>query len=187
MSLLSIKQCNMNNILNAEQLKAVQTTSGPLLVLAGAGTGKTRVLTHRIAHIVSEKLAYPNEILAVTFTNKAANEMKERVAHLIDNFGINIGTFHSIAAKILRSHAEYFNLTSSFTIIDSDDQIRLIKNIMKDESIDHKEYSPKIIHSIISRWKDMGLTPQKISDADVKTKFDKVANQIYNLYQMNNF
>ena len=174
----------MNNTLNSKQLEAVKSTDGPLLVLAGAGTGKTRVLTHRIAYIVSENLAYANEILAVTFTNKAANEMKERVGNLIDSFGLNIGTFHSIAAKILRSHAEYFNLTSAFTIIDSDDQIRLIKTILKEHEIDNKSYSPRIIHSIISRWKDMGLVPEKISDSDIKTKFDKVANEIYSFYQM---
>ena len=174
----------MDSNLNKQQIEAIKYTEGPLLVLAGAGTGKTRVLTQRIAYIVLENLAYPNEILAVTFTNKAANEMKERVGRLIDNVGLNIGTFHSIAAKMLRSHSEYFNLTSAFNIIDSDDQIKLIKNILKEQGVDHKSYSPKIIHSIISRWKDMGLTPEKISNSDVKTKFDQVANKIYSLYQM---
>src|SRR5690606_29298640 len=129
--------------LNAEQREAVETTEGPLLVLAGAGTGKTRVLTTRIAHILTTRKARGREILSVTFTNKAAREMKERIAALA---GASVegmpwlGTFHSIGARILRRHAELVGLTSTFTILDTDDQIRLIKQLLEVENIDEKRW-----------------------------------------------
>ena len=169
--------------LNKVQREAVEYTDGPLLVLAGAGTGKTRVLTYRIAYILSQKLAYPHEILAVTFTNKAASEMRERINLLIPNSGLTIGTFHGVAAKILRNHAEYFNLSPYFTIIDMDDQIKVVKNLLQENNFDIKEYPPKMIHNIISRWKDLGLTQYKISESEISGKFDKIANLIYSKYQ----
>lgn len=152
--------------LNEPQLEAVQTTEGPLLVLAGAGTGKTSVLTSRIINILHKNLATPHEILAVTFTNKAAAEMKERIAAKIGDASLNlwIGTFHSIAAKILRRHAEIVGLKSDFTIIDQDDQLRLIKQIMADENIDAKQFLPKNYLHKISHAKDVKLGEKSLSD-----------------------
>jgi len=169
--------------LNPQQKEAVETTSGPLLVLAGAGTGKTKVLTYRIAHIISSNLARPDQILAVTFTNKAANEMQERVSKLINSSGITLGTFHAIAAKILRQHAELHNLTASFSIIDSDDQYKIIKEILLGMNIDVKAHPPKVISSILARWKDLGLTPEKISYGDVKSPTHGIAKSLYPDYQ----
>jgi DNA helicase-2/ATP-dependent DNA helicase PcrA len=171
--------------LNPEQLKAINQTEGPLLVLAGAGTGKTKVLTSRIAHIIEQNLAYPSNILAVTITNKAAKEMQERVNNLIHADGLNIGTFHSISARMLRSHINLLDLglSSSFTIINQDDQIKLIKNIALQNNIDVKQYAPKMIHSIISRWKDQGLMADKLSDSDFHSPAHKIASSIYPKYQ----
>ena len=132
--------------LNPEQLDAVRSTEGPVLVLAGAGTGKTRVLTTRIAHILQSGLARPWEILCVTFTNKAAREMRERTERLVGPAaeGLrNLGTFHSIAAQILRANAELVGMKSSFTILDDDDQVRLLKQIFESEGIDQKRWTPK--------------------------------------------
>ena len=148
--------------LNDKQKKAVETLNGPVLVLAGAGTGKTRVLTTRLAHLINKGLAKPWEILAVTFTNKAAREMQKRVSKLLYRQATAIpwlGTFHSISAKILRKHAAAANLNSNFTIIDRDDQIRLIKNICKVENIDIKKISPQFIIAKIDNWKNKGLFP----------------------------
>jgi len=170
--------------LNPKQLEAVQHTEGPLLILAGAGTGKTKVLTYRIANLVQKGLASPHQILAVTFTNKAAKEMRHRTEALIDAYGINLGTFHSIAAKILRSHAEVLGLTPSFSIIDTSDQLKLIKESLLDAKIDPKANPPKIIASIISHWKDLGLTPEKVSEADIKSPNHGAARQIYKSYQL---
>ena len=127
--------------LNEPQLLATRHTEGPILILAGAGTGKTKVLTHRIAHIIEQNLAQPYEVLAVTFTNKAAKEMQDRITNIIPNDGLNIGTFHSIAARILRAHISFLgkDLTSNFTIINQDDQIRLVKNIALELNIDVKQ------------------------------------------------
>jgi len=169
--------------LNTKQMESVKLTEGPLLVLAGAGTGKTRVLTYRIAYILSQGLAYPHEILAVTFTNKAAKEMQSRISELIPSAGLTVGTFHGVAAKILRNHAEYFNLTPYFTVIDADDQIKIVKNLLQDNNLDIKKYPQKVIHNIISRWKDLGLTVSKISQSDILNDFDKVAKIIYDKYQ----
>lgn len=169
--------------LNPAQQQAVEITEGPLLVLAGAGTGKTRVLTTRLASILLSRKAWPSQILAVTFTNKAAHEMRERVASLIGGpaEGLWLGTFHSICVRILRRHAELLGLQNSFTILDTDDQLRLIKQIIKAEEIDDKKYPPRVIASVISRWKDRALTPEKVS---VPTSdFEKAAFHVYGLYQ----
>ncbi|MES2252848.1 MAG: UvrD-helicase domain-containing protein [Pseudomonadota bacterium] len=149
--------------LNEPQREAVLKTDGALLVLAGAGTGKTRVLTTRIAHILNQRLAYPNQILAVTFTNKASSEMRERITRLLGHpaDGMWVGTFHSLAVRILRRHAEVVGLSSNFTILDSDDQLRLIKQLIKAENLDDKQFPPRSIASAINRLKDKGLKPDR--------------------------
>ncbi len=169
--------------LNPAQREAIETTEGPLLVLAGAGTGKTRVLTTRLAGILLNQKAWPSQVLAVTFTNKAAHEMRERIATLIGRptEGLWLGTFHSICVRILRRHAELLNLQSSFTILDTDDQIRLIKQIVRAEEIDEKKFTPRILAGIISRWKDRALTPEKVGEPNAD--FEKVAARIYGHYQ----
>ena len=129
--------------LNSAQKEAVISTDGPILVVAGAGSGKTKVLTSKIAHLIKNKKAFPNQILAVTFTNKAAKEMQNRVLKILKSEGVGLswlGTFHSICAKLLRKHAKAAGLNSNFTILDTDDQSRLIKNICKSENIDAKKY-----------------------------------------------
>lgn len=173
--------------LNKQQQKAVLHTEGPLLLLAGAGTGKTKVLTSRIANIIHQNLASPQNILAVTFTNKAAKEMQERVSSLVSSYGLNIGTFHSMAARILRDQIEHLNLdlNSRFTIISQDDQLRLIKDIVKLKNIDTKKYAPKLIHIVISRWKDQGLLPNKLSSSDTNLPLQRVAKLVYEEYQQN--
>ncbi len=169
--------------LNPAQRQAIEVTEGPLLVLAGAGTGKTRVLTTRLAGILLSQRAWPSQVLAVTFTNKAAHEMRERVANLIGGpaEGLWLGTFHSVCVRILRRHAELLGLQSSFTILDTDDQLRLVKQIIKAEEIDEKKYPPRVLTSIISRWKDRALTPEKVSTP--ASDFEKAAYHIYGLYQ----
>lgn len=174
----------MQEDLNLKQIEAVENTEGPLLVLAGAGTGKTKVLTYRIANIIRQGLAAPHQILSVTFTNKAASEMRSRVESLIDSYGITLGTFHSICAKILRSHAESCDLTPSFSIIDMSDQLRIVKESLLEADIDTKANPPKIVASIISHWKDLGLTPEKVSQADVKSPNHSAAKRIYKNYQV---
>jgi DNA helicase-2/ATP-dependent DNA helicase PcrA len=173
--------------LNTQQLSAALHVTGPILVLAGAGTGKTKVLTTRIANIINQNLALPQNILAVTFTNKAAREMQNRISSMIDCYGLNIGTFHSIAAKILRQQAEYLNINmdSRFTIISYDDQLKLIKEIIKQQNIDAKKYAPKFLHIIISRWKDQGLLPYKLAEHDIKLPIFSVAKLVYEQYQRN--
>ena len=172
--------------LNAEQKQAVEATEGPVLVLAGAGTGKTRVLTTRLAHILATGRAQPWQILAVTFTNKAAREMKERVGKIIGEQveGLPwLGTFHAIAAQILRRHAELVGLKSSFTILDTDDQIRLIKQILDAEGIDAKRWTPRYFAALIDGWKNRALSPDRIPEED-KWKFaDGKAGELYALYQ----
>lgn len=170
--------------LNQPQMDAVMHMQGPLLVLAGAGTGKTRVLTNRIANIVLSGLAAPNNILAVTFTNKAAKEMMERVNTLLPNTsGLSIGTFHSVAAKIIRDNAEYAKLDRFFNIIDSDDQQKLVKTVMTELNKDIKKYSPKNIVNIISKWKDMGLYYDDLSQCDLTSDAHKIAYSVYIEYQ----
>ena len=141
--------------LNENQKEAVLYLEGPLLIVAGAGSGKTRVLTSRIAHIIKQHKAFPNQILAVTFTNKAAKEMQIRVSNLLKKEATGLpwlGTFHSISAKLLRKHADAVGLKSNFTIIDQDDQVRLIKNICKAENIDVKQLAPRYILGIIDYY-----------------------------------
>ncbi|MCR6634344.1 ATP-dependent helicase [Devosia sp.] len=150
--------------LNAEQRDAVLTTEGPLLVLAGAGTGKTRVLTTRIAHILNQRMAWGSQILAVTFTNKAANEMKKRVHEFVPNFeGLPwMGTFHSVSARILRTHAELVDLKPQFTILDTDDQIRLIKQLLEVENIDEKRWPARQFANLLDAWKNRGWLPKDV-------------------------
>ena len=151
--------------LNAQQREAVETVDGPLLVLAGAGTGKTRVLTTRFAHILLTGRAYPSQVLAVTFTNKAAREMRERVGAILGRpaEGLWLGTFHSLCARMLRRHAEQVGLTSSFSILDTDDQVRLLKQVMEAERVDVKRWVPQALMAVIQRWKDRGLTPARVT------------------------
>jgi len=174
----------LNNLNNAQK-EAVLYLDGPLLIVAGAGSGKTKVLTSRIAHIINEKKAFPNQILSVTFTNKAAKEMQNRVSSILNSEAIGLswlGTFHSICAKLLRKHAPAAGLTSNFTIIDTDDQVRLIKNICKAENIDIKQLAPKFILSIIDRWKNKGFYPDEvvINKSDI---FERTIRPLYKIYQ----
>ena len=173
----------MNNPLNTQQLEACETTEGPLLILAGAGIGKTRVLTQRIAHIISNNLAYPSQILAVTFTNKAANEMLSRTEALGDVRGLWIGTFHSLSTRIIRAHTEDLNIARDFTIIDVDDQWRLLKKIIKEMSLDEKLYAPKIVAGVIGKWKDLGLFPENLTNSDIKNHIQVTIKKIYIEYQ----
>jgi len=177
--------------LNPEQKQAVVTTEGPLLVLAGAGTGKTRVLTTRIAHLLTTKRAFAGQILSVTFTNKAANEMRERVTKLLVENGFDpqaaasvwLGTFHSIGAKILRRHAELVGLTPQFTILDDDDQQRLIKQLLILNNIDHQKYPPRVILTVIQSWKDRGLTYDKVNAEPNTYTAEGVGAKLYPIYQ----
>ncbi|MDB2546033.1 UvrD-helicase domain-containing protein [Candidatus Pelagibacter bacterium] len=171
--------------LNNAQKEAVLHLEGPLLIVAGAGSGKTKVLTSRIAHIIKEKKAFPNQILSVTFTNKAAKEMQTRVSKMLGSAATGLswlGTFHSICAKILRKHATAANLNSNFTIIDTDDQTRLIKNICKSENIDIKQLAPRFILAIIDRWKNKGYYPSEVivNNRDV---YEKTILPLYKIYQ----
>jgi len=173
------------NNLNEKQKEAVLSLDGPLLIVAGAGSGKTKVLISRIAHIIEKKKAYPNQILAVTFTNKAAKEMQDRISKILKKGAVGLpwlGTFHSVCAKLLRKHAKAVNLNSNFTIIDQDDQVKLIKNISKTENIDTKKISPKYILSIIDQWKNKGWYPE---DVVLKKKevLEKGFLSIYKIYQ----
>ncbi len=155
--------------LNPEQREAVETTEGPVLVLAGAGTGKTRVLTTRLAHILATGKARPWELLVVTFTNKAAREMRERITHLIGPSAEGLrwlGTFHSVAAQILRRHAELVGLKSSFTILDTDDQERLLKQLLEAANIDTKRWTPKSLAGLVDHWKNRGWTPEKLPPSE---------------------
>lgn len=171
--------------LNPSQQEAVFTTEGPVLVLAGAGTGKTKVLISRIAHLILEGKAQAHEILAVTFTNKAATEMKERTGRLIGQSldGLWLGTFHSISARIMRRHPELLGLTSNFTILDTDDQERVIKQILAAENLDDKKQTARIFVNIISGWKDRGLTPAQVTDQYLSWEKSKQALRIYQIYQ----
>ena len=170
--------------LNSEQEKAVRQTEGPVLVLAGAGTGKTRALTARVAYLIKSLNVRSHSILAVTFTNKAANEMKFRIEEHIGNLseGLKwIGTFHSICVKILRRHAEKVQLNSNFTIINTDDQIRLLRQVIKLEAIDEKKWPPRLLAYIIDQWKNKALTYQNIPEDDLQ--FDGKAKKLYAIYQ----
>ena len=173
------------NNLNKQQLEAVTYLEGPLLIVAGAGSGKTKVLTSKIAHIIDEKKAFPNQILSVTFTNKAAKEMQTRVSNILGKKAIGLswlGTFHSISAKLLRKHARAVGLNHNFTIIDQDDQTRLIKNICKSENIDIKKISPNFILSVIDKWKNNGWYPDEVILKKGEV-IEKNLLQIYKIYQ----
>jgi DNA helicase-2/ATP-dependent DNA helicase PcrA len=182
-----MKYSNLNYLknLNENQRKSVVNLDGPCLIVAGAGSGKTKVLTTRVAHIIKERKAWPNQILCVTFTNKAAREMQIRISRLLSEQSTAIpwlGTFHSISAKILRKHATAVNLNSNFTIIDRDDQLRLIRNICKAENINIKKLSPGFIIAIIDKWKNKGLYPKNviIKKGDI---WEKEILDIYKIYQ----
>ncbi len=171
--------------LNPEQRQAVEALDGPLLVLAGAGTGKTRVLTTRLAHILATGRARPGQVLAVTFTNKAAREMIGRVERLIGRSaaGLWLGTFHAVAARILRRHAELVGLKPDFTILDTDDQVRLLKQLVRAADIDEKRWPARTLSIIIQRWKDRGLTVDKVTGADGADFANGRAPALYAAYQ----
>ena len=171
--------------LNEQQKEAVNTFDGPLLVLSGAGTGKTKVLTSRIANLIFSRMASTSEILAVTFTNKAAFEMKNRVENLLKRpvEGMFIGTFHSIGVRILRKHAELVSLKRDFTILDTDDQIRLIKQVLDILNLDKKKYVPKNYLYFINQLKNLGLDPEKISSHEFQNFSNGKLKGIYSLYQ----
>jgi DNA helicase-2/ATP-dependent DNA helicase PcrA len=172
--------------LNTPQREAVLTTEGPVLVLAGAGTGKTAALTARLAHLVATRRAYPSEILAVTFTNKAAREMRERVGRLVGEAveGMPwLGTFHAIAAKMLRRHAELVGLQSNFTILDTDDQLRLLKQMISAAEIDEKRWNARQLAALIDRWKNRGWTPKDIDAGESEAFANGRGAEMYAAYQ----
>ncbi|SIO03745.1 DNA helicase-2 / ATP-dependent DNA helicase PcrA [Parasphingorhabdus marina DSM 22363] len=172
--------------LNAPQRDAVLTTEGPVLVLAGAGTGKTAALTRRLAHIVYSRKAWPSEILAVTFTNKAAREMKERIAAIVGEAfeGMPwLGTFHSIGAKMLRRHAELVGLQSNFTILDTDDQLRLLKQLIQAAELDEKRWPPRMLAGLIDQWKNRGLNPQDLDANENERYANGRGQEFYAQYQ----
>ena len=172
--------------LNPEQRAAVEATDGPVLVLAGAGTGKTRVLTTRLAHLLATGKAYPSQILAVTFTNKAAREMKDRIGHLIGGAvdGMTwLGTFHSIGVKILRRHAELAGLKSGFSILDTDDQIRLLKQLLVAHDVDEKRWPARQLANLIDGWKNRGLVPAKVPHGDAFAFANGKGAELYGEYQ----
>lgn len=171
--------------LNAAQREAVETLNGPVLMLAGAGTGKTKALTTRIAHLLTTGTARPNEILAVTFTNKAAREMKNRVGGLLGEMVEGMpwmGTFHSLCVKILRRHAELVGLKSNFTILDTDDQLRLLRQIIRAENIDEKRWPPRALLGLIDNWKNRAWTPEMVPVADTAA-FNNRGSELYAQYQ----
>ncbi|MEP7349226.1 MAG: UvrD-helicase domain-containing protein [Sphingorhabdus sp.] len=172
--------------LNAPQREAVLTTEGPVLLLAGAGTGKTAALTARMAQILYTRLAWPSEILAVTFTNKAAREMRERIGAMVGEAveGMPwLGTFHSIGAKMLRRHAELLGLQSNFTIIDVDDQLRLLKQLIQSEDLDDKRFPAKQLAGLIDKWKNAGKTPHDLDAADNEAYANGKGQHLYRIYQ----
>ena len=182
---MEISKQNYLTHLNKNQKEAIIDLEGPCLIVAGAGSGKTRVLTSRVVHIIKEKKAWPNQILCVTFTNKAAREMQNRIAGSLGEKISSLpwlGTFHSVSAKLLRRHAEAAGLNSRFTIIDQEDQLRLIKNISKAENIDIKKISPQFVLAFINQWKNKGLLP-----SNVTTKrgipLEKAILNVYKFYQ----
>ncbi len=182
---MEIIKRNYLSKLNNNQKEAIVNLDGPCLIVAGAGSGKTKVLTTRVVHIIKEKKAWPNQILCVTFTNKAAREMQNRIASALGEKVSSLpwlGTFHSVCAKLLRRHAEAVGLNSNFTIIDQEDQLRLIKNICKAENIDIKKISPKFILSFINQWKNKGLLPERVK-AKKGIPLEKAILTVYKFYQ----
>lgn len=172
--------------LNPEQREAVETLDGPVLVLAGAGTGKTRVLTTRIAHILSQGRARPSEILSVTFTNKAAREMKHRLGQMLGHAveGMPwLGTFHSIGGRILRAHAELAQLKSNFTVLDVDDQVRLLKQLLQADNIDDKRWPARMLAGLIDGWKNRGLTPSQVPSGEAAVFANGKGGKLYASYQ----
>ncbi|MCE4224425.1 UvrD-helicase domain-containing protein [Methylobacterium sp. C25] len=172
--------------LNPEQRRAVETTEGPVLVLAGAGTGKTRVLTTRIAHLIATGRARPYDILSVTFTNKAAREMKHRIGSLIGPAGEGmpwLGTFHAIGTKILRRHAELVGLKSDFTILGTDDQLRLMKQVILDQNIDEKRWPARSLGHTIDGWKNRGLAPEQVPPGEAQAFAFGKGGALYTAYQ----
>ena len=171
--------------LNEAQRVAVETVDGPLLVLAGAGTGKTRVLTTRFAHILLTRRAWPSQVLAVTFTNRAAREMRERISAMLGEpvEGMWLGTFHALCARMLRRHAKLVGLEANFSILDTDDQLRLLKQVMEAERIDTKRWVPPALMAIIQRWKDRGLTPARVTNAEDSDFANGQARALYAAYQ----
>src|SRR4030095_1845288 len=172
--------------LNPPQREAVLTTEGPVLVLAGAGTGKTAALTARLAHLIATRKAWPSQILAVTFTNKAAREMKERVS-AISGGAIEgmpwLGNFYSIGARMLRSHAELVGLQSNFTILDTDDQLRLLKQQISAANLDEKRWPERQLAGLIDQWKNRGLAPAQIGAADAEAFANGRCQELYAAYQ----
>ena len=182
---MEITKKNYLSNLNNNQKEAIMNPDGPCLIVAGAGSGKTKVLTTRVVHIIKEKKAWPNQILCVTFTNKAAKEMQNRIGNFLDEKISSLpwlGTFHSVSAKFLRRHAEAVGLNSRFTIIDQEDQLRLIKNICKAENIDIKKISPQFVLSFINQWKNKGLLPKDVV-AKKEVPLEKSILNVYKFYQ----
>ena len=171
--------------LNPEQREAVEAVDGPVLVLAGAGTGKTRVLTTRFAHILLTRRAFPSQVLAVTFTNKAAREMRERVGAILGHpaEGLWLGTFHALCARMLRRHAPMVGLTGSFSILDTDDQMRLLKQVMESLGLDAKRWAPQAVMAVIQRWKDRGLAPGGIPASEDSDFAQGRMREVYRAYQ----
>ena len=172
--------------LNPPQREAVLTTDGPVLIIAGAGTGKTAALTARLAHLIFTRKAWPSEILSVTFTNKAAREMRERVGRLVGDAveGMPwLGTFHAIAAKMLRRHAELVGLQSNFTILDTDDQLRLLKQLILAADIDEKRFPARSLAGLIDEWKNRGLTPTEIDAGESERYANGRGGELYQQYQ----
>src|SRR3954452_23688482 len=172
--------------LNPEQRQAVETLDGPVLVLAGAGTGKTRVLTTRIAHILATGRGRPFELLAVPFTSKARREMKDRVGlmggQVVEGMPW-LGTFHAIGVKILRRHAELVDLKSDFTILDTDDQIRLMKQLLEAENIDEKRWPARVLAGLIDNWKNRGLSPAQVPHGEAGSFANGRGAKLYKAYQ----
>lgn len=178
---------NLLNGMNPQQAEAVRTTDGPLLIMAGAGSGKTRVLTHRIAYLIVEKEVYPSKILAITFTNKAAREMRERVDGLLGegtSQNMWVSTFHSMCVRILRRNIDRLGLSKTFSILDSADQLSVVKAILKDDNIDPKKYDPRAILNVISSAKNELITAEKfVAKANQNNPFEKIAGQVYVQYE----
>jgi len=172
--------------LNPPQREAVLTTEGPVLMLAGAGTGKTAALTARLAHLIATRRAWPSEILAVTFTNKAAREMKERVARIVGDAAEGVpwlGTFHSTAARMLRRHAELVGLHSNYTILDTDDQLRVLKQLIQAAGLDEKRWPARLLAGLIDRWKNRGLTPDQVDAGESEAFAHGKGKALYADYQ----
>ena len=171
--------------LNKEQRKAVEALDGPVLMLAGAGTGKTKALTARVVHLLNMRRANPNQILAVTFTNKAAREMKNRVGNMLGQVAEGMpwmGTFHSISVKILRRNAELVGLKSNFTILDTDDQLRLLKQLIQAENIDDKRWPARLLAGLIDRWKNRAWLPAEVPSSE-STAYNNQGTELYEQYQ----